>query len=160
MDLSPLTKNQNKKCMRLKKQKSKEGKHGKRKRKSSRQKEPKSPNKVSAADRIRSKFKDIGTIKDNRLILHKNVDNAGLFNHRIQSHHNNLEKVFISSSQPCHNIFTDYTPEVPLWTVARLRIWRLPLRLCEEELQPAGPGRHARNVWRCCTLFGNYTNAK
>ena len=81
MDLSPLTKNQNKKCMRLKKQKSKEGKHGKRKRKSSRQKEPKSPNKVSAADRIRSKFKDIGTIKDNRLILHKNVDNAGLFNH-------------------------------------------------------------------------------
>ena len=80
MDLSPLTKNQNKKCMRLKKQKSKEHKHGKRKRKSSRQKEPRSP-KVSAADRIRSKFKDIGSIKDNRLILQKNVDNAGLFNH-------------------------------------------------------------------------------
>ena len=84
--------------------------------------------------------------------------NAGLFNHRIQSHHNNVHKVIIPSTQPCHNIFTDYTPEVPLWTVARLRIWRLPLRLCQEELQPAGPGRHASDVWRCCIILGNYSS--
>ena len=90
--------------------------------------------------------------------------NAGLFNQRIQSHHNNLHKVMIPSTQSSHNIFTDFTPEVPLWTVARIRIRRLPVRLCEEELQHAGPGRHASDVWHCLmmpyilrTLLGNYS---
>ena len=90
--------------------------------------------------------------------------NAGLFNQRIQSHHNNLHKVMIPSTQSSHNIFTDFTPEVPLWTVARIRIRRLPVRLCEEELQHDGPGRHVSDVWHCLmmpyilrTLLGIYS---